>query len=118
MPQFAVASHVASCPLQLAVAVTRGRWRTLIIHHLGEGVDRFGQLKRRIDGISERMLAQELNALQDLGLVAKTIYPEMPPRTDYRLTEDGRELHAALQPLRQWGKRYKTVVPLGAEVAT
>jgi DNA-binding HxlR family transcriptional regulator len=107
MAQFATGPHTFSCPLQLAAAMTQGRWRSLILHHLGKGVDRFGALRRSIDGISERMLAQELKALQDLSLVEKTIFPEIPPRTSYALTENGQALHEALQPLRRWGKRYK-----------
>ena len=107
MAEFVHNQTTASCPLQLAITMIQGRWRALILHHVGNGVDRFGILKRAIDGISERMLAQELRALQDLGFVEKTIFPEMPPRTAYKLTEDGWALHEALQPMRRWGKRYK-----------
>ncbi len=107
MASFANNQSSFNCPLQLAIATIQGRWRALIMHHLGKGVDRFGALKRAIDGISERMLAQELRALQEVGLVKKTIFAEMPPRTSYELTDDGRALYEALQPMRQWGQRYK-----------
>ena len=107
MARFAHASHDYPCPLQLAINLSGGRWRSLLIHHIGHGIDRFGALRRRIDGISERMLAQELRVLVEMGLVEKEIFPEMPPRTAYRLTADGRELMEAMEPLRRWGKRYR-----------
>lgn len=111
MGQFRYGTQQASCPLQLAIRLMGGKWKALILYHIGQGLDRFGALQRRIDGISTRMLAQELNALQDIGMVEKTVYAEVPPRTAYRLTPEGEAMKTALEPLRQWGMAYRQPAP-------
>lgn len=107
MAVFSHGEETRSCPLQLGLALLGGRWRALILHHVGLGVTRFGALKRAIDGISERMLARELKELVRLGFLTRTDHAEVPPRTDYQLTALGREARDALEPLRRWGKRFK-----------
>jgi DNA-binding HxlR family transcriptional regulator len=70
---------------------------------LTDGTSRWGELRRHVDGISEKMLASTLRALEKDGFVARTSYPEVPPRVEYSLTEHGRTLNQALGPLGAWG---------------
>jgi DNA-binding HxlR family transcriptional regulator len=108
MACFAKDNFVFSCPLQLALHLAGGRWRALIVYRVGRGISRFGELRTAIEGISARMLAQELKALRDLGYIDRKVFAEVPPRTEYTLTREGKKLFEALEPLRKWGLRYKS----------
>ncbi len=80
-----------------------GRWKLVILFQLfGGKVQRFSDLERQIDGISQKMLAQQLRQLEADGLVERTVYPEVPPRVDYRLTDWGQSLCPALEGLLRW----------------
>jgi DNA-binding HxlR family transcriptional regulator len=78
------------------------KWSVLIIVLLGDGTKRFNEIKRLVGGISQRMLTLTLRGLERDGLVTRTIYPTIPPRVDYELTDSGRSLWQAVQPLAQW----------------
>lgn len=78
-----------NCPVRKSLALLGGKWRLLILFQINERVIRYGELKRCIPGISEKMLIQELNFLVENKLVSKKSYPEIPPRVEYRLTELG-----------------------------
>lgn len=88
------------CPVELALDVIGGKWRTVILAHLKERPHHYGELRRKVPGISEKMFVQRLRELQDAGLVSRT---EMPPNVQYSLTEEGRSLGPALQALYDWG---------------
>ncbi|MDG6108017.1 helix-turn-helix transcriptional regulator [Dactylosporangium aurantiacum] len=91
------------CPVELAVDVIGGRWRPVILAHLKEGVHRYGELRRRMPQISEKMLIQRLRELEADGLVCRESFPTVPPRVEYRLTEEGASLAPVLQALYDWG---------------
>ncbi len=95
-----------SCPAELAVDVIGGRWRTVILSLLKEGVHRYGELRRRIPGVSEKMLTQRLRELEADGLVWREHEPTIPPKVTYGLTEMGRDVHTALKafdaPTKRW----------------
>lgn len=91
------------CGLDVALAVIGGKWKPLIIFHLGRGPRRFGELRRLVVGVSEKMLIQHLKELQAHGVVLRTDYHELPPRVDYDLTAYGLSLADALTPLCDWG---------------
>lgn len=78
------------------------KWTLAVIHELGDGVHRFTELKRAVDGISQRMLTTTLRALERDGLVTRTVYPTVPPRVDYELTDLGRTLWKAACSLVAW----------------
>jgi DNA-binding HxlR family transcriptional regulator len=78
-----------TCPVRRTLNILGGKWTLLILFQINERVIRFGELKRSIPGISEKMLIQELNFLVEHNLVSKKAYPEIPPRVEYRLTELG-----------------------------
>ncbi|MFF0531627.1 winged helix-turn-helix transcriptional regulator [Nocardia amikacinitolerans] len=85
--------------------VIGGKWKALILWELEEnGVRRFGELRRGLPGVSEKMLMQQLRELEEDGIVTREIFPEVPPRVEYELTELGRALNRALEPLGAWGR--------------
>lgn len=95
-----------SCGLEAALAVTGGRWKFLILWVLShQGTKRFGELRRAVAGISEKMLIQELKELELDGVIARRDFKEVPPRVEYSLTAFGIELGEATQPLCDWGTK-------------
>ncbi len=92
-----------SCPVELTVDVVGGRWRTLILSHLKEGVHRYGELRRRMPGVSDKMLTQRLRELEADGLVARHDHRSASPHVEYRLTAEGLSLVPVLQALHDWG---------------
>ena len=83
--------------------VLGGRWRTVLLSHLKEGVHRYGELRRLVPGISEKMLSQRLRQLEADGLVTRRDLGTVPPHVEYELTEEGRSLAPVLQALYDWG---------------
>ena len=92
-----------SCPVELTVDVVGGRWRTVVLSHLKEGVHRYGELRRLIPGISEKMLTQRLRELESDGLLTRHDRGTVPPRVEYHLTDEGLSLTPVLQALYDWG---------------
>ncbi len=92
------------CGVDAAMDVVDGKWKVLILWALNEGARRFGETKRLLPGISEKVLAQQLRELEADGIVHREAYDEVPPKVEYSLTEQGRALNAALAPLGAWGK--------------
>ena len=91
-----------SCPVELTVDVIGGRWRTVLLSHLKEGVHRYGELRRATPGISEKMLSQRLRELEADGLVTRRDHGTVPPHVEYELTALGRSLQEPLRALEQW----------------
>ena len=94
------------CPIRTTLELVGGKWRLLIIHQMGEQTLRFGELKRLLPDISEKMLVQELKTLVDNDLIIRHSYGEVPPRVDYRLTEQGRKVLPLIEHLRTFGEEY------------
>ena len=103
-------SHPYNDGLGPVLEMIGGKWKGLIIWRLHEGAVRFGELKRTIAGVSEKMLTQQLRELEADGLVHRELFPEVPPCVEYSLTPLGRSLNDALTPLCEWGKANR---PLG-----
>nr|WP_274382263.1 helix-turn-helix domain-containing protein [Pseudoxanthomonas wuyuanensis] len=83
-----------------------GKWKTAVLWELAGGPLRFGELKRRVKGVSEKMLIQQLRELERHQLITRTVFQEVPPRVDYALTEWGVRLNEALAPVADWGEAY------------
>ena len=94
------------CGLEAALAIVGGKWKPIILWHLVPGARRFGELRRMVAGISEKMLSQQLREMQDDGIVERHDFGEIPPRVEYALTEFGLTLREALIPLCQWGSEH------------
>lgn len=106
--EFTIRDRRYSCPVQLAVSAVSGKWKVLILWNLRRATLRYGELRALLPRVTHKMLAQQLRELEADGLVNRTVYPEIPPKVDYKLTERGRELSPALEALRRWGMQYKT----------
>ena len=91
------------CPFVFAISMMGKRWKPAILWKLSQGVNRFGQLKKEIPPISEKMLAQHLRELEKDQLITRTIFPEIPPRVEYELTDLGKTLEPILNQLNDWG---------------
>lgn len=94
------------CGLDAAVDVIGGKWKVLILWALHAQPRRFGQLKREVSGVSEKMLIQQLRQLEADGLVERESFHEIPPRVEYSLTNLGESLNEALGPLGDWGEQH------------
>ncbi|MFZ6644907.1 winged helix-turn-helix transcriptional regulator [Undibacterium sp. TJN25] len=91
------------CGLDVALSVIGGKWKPLVLFYLNGGPRRFGELKRLVAGISEKVLIQHLRELAEDGVLVRHDYQEVPPRVDYEMTEFGHTLAQALIPLCEWG---------------
>ena len=99
-----------SCGLDAAVAVVGGKWKPLILWQLHEGALRFGELRRGLNGVSEKVLTQQLRELERHQIVHREVFAEVPPRVEYSLTELGLSLNTALESLGDWGEANATTL--------
>jgi len=91
------------CPVRASLSLLSGKWTLMILFQINENVVRYGELKRAVAGISEKMLIQELNMLVENKLVSKKVYPEIPPKVEYRLTELGLKTMPIVDKLAEFG---------------
>ncbi|MGZ8177876.1 winged helix-turn-helix transcriptional regulator [Williamsia sp. SKLECPSW1] len=92
------------CGLDAALSIVSGRWKFLVLWELdARGPTRYGELRRALEGVSEKMLISALRDLREAGVIERRDHKEIPPRVEYALTGLGRDLAAALQPLAVWG---------------
>lgn len=103
-----------ACPSRVVLDHVMSKWGVLVLLALTDGTIRWGELRRTVEGISEKMLASTLRTLEKDGLVARTAYPEVPPRVEYALTPLGDELMERMMPLMAWiGENAGTIVGPG-----
>ena len=91
------------CSVEEAMRLLGGRWRLLLVSYLLEGPKRFNDLRRDVPGISQRMLTLDLRALEQVGLVKRTVFAEVPVKVEYQLTEDGQRLRPIVEVMRDFG---------------
>src|ERR1044071_6654219 len=106
------------CAVEATLDLIDGKWKGVILYHFQAGTQHFGELRRRMPGITQRMLTQQLRALEDGGLVIRKVYAEVPPRVDYTLSEIGESLRPVIETLRVWGERHQQRLSSGAESGT
>ena len=97
---------IHGCGLEAALAVVGGKWKPIVLWRLAGGARRFGELRRLVERISEKMLIQQLREMEADGIVARRDFREIPPRVEYSLTEFGVSLANALLPLCDWGREH------------
>ncbi|MCX6317644.1 MAG: helix-turn-helix domain-containing protein [Bacteroidetes bacterium] len=97
----------SECPFIFTLSLIGKRWKPAILWKMTHGYNRFGELKKEIPQVSEKMLSQHLREMEADGLIARKIYPEMPPRVEYTLTKLGISLQPVLNQLNQWGQKAK-----------
>lgn len=95
------------CEIEVSLEIISGKWNALIVWTLGtEGTKRFGELKRALPGVTQKMLTQQLKNLENNGIIVRTAYPEVPPVVEYSLTEMGQKLIPIFRELDHWGKEF------------
>ncbi|SHH73081.1 winged helix-turn-helix transcriptional regulator [Sporanaerobacter acetigenes] len=95
------------CPVEYTLEVIGGKWKSLILWCLAQGeVKRYGEIKRNINGITHKMLSQQLKDLESQGLIHREQYNQVPPKVEYWLTEKGKTLVPILEAMCQWGSEY------------
>ncbi len=94
------------CAVEATLDLIDGKWKGVILFHLQAGVLRFGDIRRKMPGITQRMLTKQLRALEEDGLIVRTVYAQVPPRVEYRLSEIGESLRPVIDILKAWGERH------------
>ena len=99
--------EMPACPVATTVALIGSKWKLLIIRNLLARPWRFNELKKALEGISQKVLTDSLRSIEADGIITRTVYPEVPPRVEYALTELGESLKPILDSMRAWGEAYK-----------
>lgn len=99
------AVHSDVCGMSVAIDVVGGKWKLHLMWVLSAGPQRFGQIRKLLTGVSEKVLTENLRHLEASGVVHREVFPEVPPRVEYSLTPLGEELEVALRPLEAWGDK-------------
>ena len=95
------------CPVEVTLDLIDGKWKGVILYHLQDGRLRFGELRKRLPGITQRMLTKQLRALEQDDLIIRKVYAEVPPRVEYELSETGLRLRPVIDALRAWGEDHR-----------
>ena len=90
------------CPVEVSITLLSGKWKYLMFWHLNEGTKRYNELMKIVPGVSQKMLTQQLKELEKDGLISRTVYPEVPPRVKYSLTELGQSAFPILEKMHSW----------------
>ena len=101
------AKTLPACPVETTLTLISDKWKVLIIRDLLPGTKRVGELKKSIGSVSQKVLTSQLRQMEESGLLTRTVYPEVPPRVEYTLTELGQSLRPVLDALWNWGNNYK-----------
>jgi DNA-binding HxlR family transcriptional regulator len=97
------------CSVEATLALIDGKWKGVILHHLMEETMRFSTFRKRVPNVTQRMLTNQLRELEADGLVSRTVYAEVPPRVEYRLTELGRTLEPVINALKRWSEEHAPI---------
>ena len=100
-------AELPACPVETTLTLIGDKWKVLILRDLMPGTKRFGELKKSVGNVSQKVLTVQLRAMEESGLVHRQVYAEVPPRVEYSLTELGRSLKPVLDSLWAWGEGYK-----------
>ncbi|WP_294472261.1 helix-turn-helix domain-containing protein [uncultured Intestinimonas sp.] len=103
----AVTKALPACPVETTLTLISDKWKVLVLRDLIPGTKRFGELKKSIGTVSQKVLTAQLREMEQSGLLTRTVYPEVPPRVEYTLTELGRSLKPILDAMYSWGEEYQ-----------
>ena len=103
----AAAKDLPACPVETTLTLISDKWKVLILRDLMPGTKRFGELKKSVGNVSQKVLTSQLREMEQSGLLIRTVYPEVPPRVEYTLTDLGRSLKPILDAMQSWGEAYK-----------
>lgn len=107
MENISTAEKLPACPVETTLTLISDKWKVLILRDLLPGTKRFGELKKSIGHVSQKVLTAQLRQMEQSGLLTRTVYPEVPPRVEYSLTELGYSLKPILDAMFTWGENYK-----------
>jgi len=96
-----------ACPVETTLTLIGDKWKVLVLRDLMSGTKRFGELKKSIGSVSQKVLTAQLRTMEACGLLTRTVYAEVPPRVEYTLTETGYSLKPVLEALAAWGHDYR-----------
>ena len=99
--------EMPACPVATTVALIGSKWKLLILRNLLARPWRFNELKRDLTGISQKVLTDSLRSMEADGIITRTVYPEVPPRVEYALSELGESMRPVIRSMEEWGKAYK-----------
>ena len=100
--------ELPACPVETTLMIIGDKWKVLILRDLMNGTMRFGELKKSIGHVSQKVLTAQLRDMEAKGLVTRKVFAEVPPRVEYTLTETGHSLKPILDAMSSWGEQYKT----------
>ena len=100
-------TELPACPVETTLTLIGDKWKVLILRDLMPGTKRFGELKKSVGNVSQKVLTSQLRAMEESGLVNRKVYAEVPPRVEYSLTELGKSLKPILDSMWAWGEEYK-----------
>ena len=95
-----------ACPVEASLELFGGKWKGMILFHLLDGTLRYNELKRLLGNVTQKMLTRQLRELEDVGLITREVYAEIPPKVEYTLTERGYSLRHIMLSLKEWGELY------------
>ena len=101
--------ELPACPVETTLTLIGDKWKVLILRDLLTGTKRFGELKKSVGLVSQKVLTAQLRDMEDCGLLTRTVYAEVPPRVEYTLTELGKSLSPILDAMSRWGEAYKVM---------
>ncbi len=103
----AAAKELPVCPVETTLTLISSKWKILILRDLLPGTKRFGELRKSIGSVTQKVLTTQLRQMEESGLVLRTVYPEVPPRVEYTLTELGYSLQPVIDAMWTWGEEYQ-----------
>lgn len=102
--------ELPDCPVETTLLLISDRWKVLILRDLMNGTKRFGELKKSIGNVSQKVLTSNLRSMEESGLLTRKVFAEVPPRVEYSLTETGYSLKPVLAAMTDWGIKYKNEI--------
>ncbi|WP_454967762.1 winged helix-turn-helix transcriptional regulator [Gemella sanguinis] len=108
MPNKKLPSNLPACPVEVTLLLLSNKWTILILRDLLSGTKRFGELKKSLSGVSQKVLTANLRSLEEKGIIEREIFPEVPPRVEYTLTDLGKTLEPIIDSMHAWGEFYKS----------
>lgn len=108
MPNKKLPSNLPACPVEVTLLLLSNKWTILILRDLLTGTKRFGELKKSLSGVSQKVLTANLRSLEEKGIIVREVYPEVPPRVEYTLTDLGKTLEPIIDSMHAWGEFYKS----------
>ena len=109
MPNKKLPSNLPACPVEVTLLLLSNKWTILILRDLFTGTKRFGELKKSLNGVSQKVLTANLRSLEEKGIIEREVFPEVPPRVEHKLTDLGKTLDPIIKSMHDWGEFYKSI---------